>query len=70
MLVIFHNHNNKSYYYKMLKGTYKTYKVGDFNQYNHEVVLIIEDVYFYKVQKLPLKSRVIKKITSFLQKLD
>lgn len=72
-LLIYHNLNNDSYYYKINHGTYKDYRVGDRNQYDHEIILIIENIYLeqYKISKFSkLKRMVLTKIISFLQKIN
>lgn len=72
-LLVYHNLNNDSYYYKINHGTYKDYKVGDFNSYNHEVILIIENIYLehYKISFFTkFKRKVLTSIITFLQKLN
>ena len=34
-----------TYYYKFIKGHYKYKNVGDVNQYNHSLILIIDNPY-------------------------
>lgn len=68
-LVVWHNLNYDSYYYKIIKGYYGVYEVGYINQYNHEIVLVIDKIYF-QVYKPPIKKRVLRKMISFLQKLE
>lgn len=66
-LVVWYNPNKKNYYYKFVNGWYTDYKMGYKNQYNHEVILIIDDCYIMK-PKIPLKKRLIKRIIRFLDK--
>lgn len=52
-LVIWHNLNKDTYYYKFVTGCYDEYFPGKKNQYNHQVILVIESNYltpiYYKV---------------------
>ena len=66
-IIVWHNLNKDIFYYKIVKGYYTDYKIGYKNQYNHEVILIIDDVYF-ETYKIPLKKRLLRKIISFLEK--
>lgn len=66
-IIIWKNHNNNKFYYKVVRGWYADYEIGYFNKYNHEVVFIIENVYFEK-NKIPLKKRLLRKYISFLEK--
>lgn len=68
-IIVWHNLNKNTYYYKIIKGTYKKYSVGYINQYNHEVILIIDNIYteIYKVSK---RKKVLTKLISFLQKIN
>lgn len=70
-IVVWHNLNKNTYYYRIVKCSYRDYEVGFINQYNHEVILNI-DIYkeFTQFYRMPLKKRVIKKAISFLHKLD
>ena len=44
-LIIYHNLNNDTYYYKIVRFHYfKDYYVGLINQYNHEIVLLIPNL--------------------------
>lgn len=69
LLVIWFNKNKNSYYYKFVSGFYCKYEVGYVNQYDHEVIMII-DVYNDLLKKVSLKKRVITKLISFLQKFN
>lgn len=70
-IIIWHNLNKDTYYYRIVKGFYRNYEVGFINQYNHQIILII-DIYkeFTQFYKMPWKKRVIKKAISFLHRLD
>lgn len=39
--VVYHNLNKDTYYFKYVKFNYYDYKVGLINQYNHEVICVI-----------------------------
>lgn len=73
-IVVFHNLTKDTYYYKKLKGFYSDYYVGYINQFNHEVILII-DIFeiLEKNKKLgrkpSLKTRFIDRLQSFLEKI-
>ena len=67
IIVIWYNPNKRIYYYKLVWGFYTRYYVGYRNQYNHEVVLIIDRVDIM-VKKDPLKTRVLTRIINYLQK--
>ena len=81
-LVVWRNLNKDTYYYKFVSGYYAPYKVGYKNQYNHEVILIIDDEDFqpvvYKVSLLKtvlrplilLLRKVLKILEVFLQKIE
>ena len=71
-LYVWHNLNNDTYYYKFNAGTYKNWKIGEVNQYNHQLVLIIANSVFQPdiVYKTSIRKKVLTKIISFLQKLD
>lgn len=66
-IVIWYNPNKRIYYYKLVWGFYANYYVGYRNQFNHEVVLIIDRVDI-KIKKDPLKTRVLTGIINYLQK--
>ena len=40
-LVIWHNLNDDSYYYRFVIVKKREYKVGYINQYNHQIIVII-----------------------------
>ena len=68
-IIVWYNPNKNTYYYKKTKETYSNYYVGFKNQYEHEVVVIIND-YENKRYKISLKNKVLKRLISFLQKLN
>jgi len=65
-LIIWHNSKKNIYYYKVVKGYYVNYYVGYKNSYDHEVVLIIDDLIFQQ-KKYLLKKR-LKAFIRFLDK--
>ena len=69
--IIWHNLNNNTYYYKYVKGMYYNYKIGLINQYNHEVILIIDLSHFIKYKKtfVDYKRICIKNIQRMLDNL-
>ena len=68
-ILIYHNLNDNTYYYKLVKHRSYNYYVGYINQYNHKIVLIIDNILenFY-IYRPPLKKRIIKKLINFLEK--
>ena len=40
-LIVWHNLNDDTYYYKFIKFLHDYHKIGFINQYNHEIVLIL-----------------------------
>lgn len=74
-IVIWHNPNRNTYYYKIIKGSYKTYDVGFVNQYNHEVIMVINitDICsscYWNKRRFLFFHKVLRKFISFLQKID
>ena len=68
-LVLWLNHNNNKYYYRILKHNFNSYCVGYVNEYNHEVILI-DDIskYLIVTKHYSFKKRFIRTLISFLQK--
>ena len=68
-IVVWLNKNKNNYYFKKVKGTYMTYEVGYINQYNHEVILVIDvyDLVFKK--RTSIKERLINRLIDLLNKL-
>ena len=60
--------NKERFYYKKVKGFYCEYYVGMKNQYDHEVILIIEVSEFIKDRKA-FKTRIIDKLVTWLEKI-
>lgn len=54
-IVVWFNPHKKTYYYKMVKCTYRNYKIGDNNSYGHKILFIIDNVYVLK-PKISIKS--------------
>lgn len=69
IVIVWHNLNKDTYYHKIIKGLYKNYYIGYINQYNHKIIDIIPNVYL-KNHKVSLRKKVLKKLISFLQKIN
>lgn len=67
-IIVWYNPNKKTYYYKIVSGFYRDYKVGLKNNYGHEIVIIIKGVYTLK-PRLSLKTKIINKLIRFLEKI-
>lgn len=65
MFIVVWKRPNNTYYYRYVKGTYKKYFVGYYNQYNHEVVLIIEPT----IRKVSIKKRFKCFLIRYIKKL-
>ena len=67
VLIIWRKPDN-TYYWRVIKKNYNYY-VGFINQYGHEVILIVDIFknFFYKEK---IKNVVIKKLISFLHRLE
>lgn len=68
-IIVWFNPRTKRYFYKQIHDIFERYYVGYVNQYNHEVILVI-DIYKDLIKKTPLKTKVIRRIIRFLQKFD
>lgn len=68
-IVVWKNHNNDKYYYKKLKGYTNRYYIGYKNQYDHEVIQLIDITEFLKPKKyrIPIKRRVINWLNKSLE---
>lgn len=66
-IVVWYNHNKKQFYYKKYRLFFDK-KEGFVNQYNHEVILVIDlhGIYY----KTPVKNRLIKRTIRFLEKIE
>lgn len=67
-ITIWFNRNKNQYYYKKVKGTYMQYTVGYVNQYDHELLLVI-DVTDLPRRKELLRNRLINCFINLLYKL-
>lgn len=67
-LIVYHNIPKNTYYYKIIYDFIDKYYVGYKNQYNHEIVLIIDNVNFY-IRKEKMKKRIIKKLINYLENI-
>lgn len=67
-VIFWYNRNNQSYYIKKYKSWsfVRDYKVGFINQYNHEILYIL-DTNDLEYPREPLKTRLIKKVIRFLE---
>lgn len=68
-IVVWFNPRTKQYKYKIVNDCFDKFKVGFKNQYEHEVILVI-DIYKDLFKKTPLKTKVIRRLIRFLQKFD
>lgn len=68
-IIVYHNLNNDDYYYKLVNHRQYYHIVNHVNQYNHKIVLIIDNILEnYHIYRPPLKKRVIQKMIDFLEK--
>lgn len=67
-VIIWYNPNKNIFYHKAVKGYYRNYVIGEKNQYKHQIVDII-DLEFYEF-KYSLKKRLLRKLISFLEKIE
>lgn len=68
-IIVWYNPRYKQFYYKSIYDYFDKYYVGYVNQYNHEVILVI-DIYKDLIKKTSLKTKVIRRTIRFLQKFD
>lgn len=68
-LIIWYNPNKNIYYWKYVYNLFNKYYVGYTNQYNHKILLII-DIYKDIYYKVPFRKKVIRKLISFLHRLE
>lgn len=66
-LVVWHKPKDDSYYYRIVTSDYAEYRVGFRNGYDHEVVLVIDDIFYREPRKKSIKERVLTRFISFLQ---
>lgn len=67
-IIVWFNPSKQQYYYRHIHDIFERYYVGYINQYNHEVILVI-DIYKDLIKKTPLKTKVINWLIRFLQKM-
>lgn len=68
-IIVYLNKNDNSYYYRLVKHRNSLHRIHHINSYNHEVVLIIDNILEnYYIYRPPLKKRLIKRIINFLEK--
>ncbi len=67
-LIVWHNLNKDTYYYKFITGCYTNYFIGYKNQYNHEIILIVESPYLQPIKEyVSLKRVLLTPIVKFLK---
>ena len=69
-IVVWYNKNKEDYYYKKVKGTYAKYEKGYINQYNHEVILVIDIRELYVKKRTNIKSKVVNRLIRVLKKIE
>jgi len=69
-IVVWYNKNKEDYYYKKVKGTYAKYEKGYINQYNHEVILVIDIQELYIKKRINIKSKVVNRLIRLLKKIE
>lgn len=68
-IIVWYNPSKESYYYRTVFYADKFY-IGYKNQYNHEVILIIDiDVLTYHTH-VSFRKRLIKRLLRFLEKIN
>lgn len=69
MCIVIWKKRDSSLYYRVVKKTYKfNYPVGYFNQYGHEVIFVIDNVYESSYDD-SFKRRLKCKLIKFVKKL-
>lgn len=56
MTLVIWKKGDSSVYYKLVKGSYYKYQVGLVNQYGHEVLFVLPNVYHYE-RKLSFREK-------------
>lgn len=59
---------DNTYYYRITKGHYFDYEIGHKNQYNHEIVLVIDSLE-YRIRKTSKKKKIKEKVIKFIEKI-
>lgn len=72
-ITVYHNLNYDTYYYKIIN--FCNYEVGYVNQFNHQLILIIDINYicktcYYRNIHYSKKKKVLRKVISFLQNIE
>lgn len=69
--VVWYNPNKDIYYHKIIKGHYEyhDYNVGSKNSYDHVIVHVIDN-FDFKIKRIPIKKRIVRKTIQFLKKYD
>lgn len=68
-IIVWLNRNKNEYYYKRVKGTYMKYEIGYVNQYNHEVILVINIPELYIKKRTSIRTKLINGLIHLLDKL-
>lgn len=67
-IVIWYNKKKQEYYYRKVRGTYMNYEIGYINQYNHEVILVIDVNDLLYIKKPTFKTKLINRLIDLLNK--
>ena len=68
LLVLWLKPKDNTYYLRLISGYSNSYYVGKINQYGHKIVYVEKLV--YENYKLPLRHRLLRKLISFLEKIE
>lgn len=68
-VIVWHNLNNDTYYYKLVNGFYMNYNVGYINHYNHKIIVIVPNIYTSSY-RVSLRKKVLTNLISFLQNIN
>lgn len=68
-IVVWYNPHKDIYYWKYVYNLFDKYYVGYTNQYDHKVIVVI-DLFRDIIYKVPLRKKVLRKIISFLHKIE
>ncbi len=67
-LIVWHNLNKDTYYYKFITGCYTNYNIGYKNQYNHEIILIVSNPELQPIKEyVSLRRVLLTPIVNFLK---
>ena len=67
MLVIWVKPNGEIYH-KYVSGMYADYHVGYINSYDHQIIYIIDNLY-YRFERPPFKNRLKRKLINYIDKM-